>query len=241
MRCLHMTLALAALLTGASIPETRGQSPVETLPPAMYPVPDEMSAAHCPPAHDSCPSARCAPKNPCCAFWCEWICGRCDMVQHFPYGNTTRGYYYFRPYNYQMIPGQQDFVQSWGGDIRHPYTNEQFQAVYESMKKAGRDPAELIGAPKFKAPIEGEGPVSPSGEAELEGPVFEEQAPPTEPSAEPTAPVQPPSEPAAPQSRRESLPRARAANRSTAPRDLAHGLHDLLSGRSGAPVVGVRR
>jgi hypothetical protein len=37
------------------------------------------------------------------------------------YYPESHGYYYFQPYNYQHLPAHQQFVASFGGDIRNPY------------------------------------------------------------------------------------------------------------------------
>lgn len=59
---------------------------------------------------------------------------RCDMPQHLPYMAAPKFYYYFRPYNVLHIPEQQDDVNAFGGDRRHPYDNRVFQKVYQNLR-----------------------------------------------------------------------------------------------------------
>ncbi|KKL45438.1 hypothetical protein LCGC14_2355690, partial [marine sediment metagenome] len=63
-------------------------------------------------------------------FWGQWIHSTCNMPQHHAYYPPLHGYYYFRPYHPGHLAAQQQFVGQWGGDVRHPYTNQIFQTVY---------------------------------------------------------------------------------------------------------------
>jgi hypothetical protein len=62
-----------------------------------------------------------------------------DMPQHYPYFPEMHGYYYFRPYNYVHVPQQQEFVGSYGGDRRDPYSNELFKVIYAEFKATLRE------------------------------------------------------------------------------------------------------
>jgi hypothetical protein len=62
-----------------------------------------------------------------------------DMPPHYPYYPEMHGYYYFRPYNYVHVPQQQEFVGSFGGDRRDPYSNELFKVIYAEFKATLRE------------------------------------------------------------------------------------------------------
>ena len=68
--------------------------------------------------------------------WCGLSCFACagDMPPHYAYYPEMHGYYYFRPYNYVHVPQQQEFVGSYGGDRRDPYSNELFKVIYAEFK-----------------------------------------------------------------------------------------------------------
>jgi hypothetical protein len=62
-----------------------------------------------------------------------------DMPPHYPYYPEMHGYYYFRPYNYVHVPQQQEFVGSYGGDRRDPYSHELFKVIYAEFKATLRE------------------------------------------------------------------------------------------------------
>ena len=82
-----------------------------------------------------CGDCPCLPQDPCQRQQLDawnikhWLDSSCDMPQHMAYKLPEDGYYYFRPYNYTMVPAQQDFVSQWGGDVRNPYSCEVFDQL----------------------------------------------------------------------------------------------------------------
>lgn len=73
---------------------------------------------------------RCRQCHAKCMFCCN---GTCDMYQHFPYRAPFQNYYYFRPYNYIMVPKQQQEVLRLGGDTRNPYSVKMFEPIYKDF------------------------------------------------------------------------------------------------------------
>jgi hypothetical protein len=53
-----------------------------------------------------------------------WKLSTCDLYPHYAYYPKHHGYYYFRPYNYTMVPVQQQIAVRLGADSRNPYTVE---------------------------------------------------------------------------------------------------------------------
>ena len=93
----------------------------------------------------SCHSGACASRcGSCCksALWrlgccggshsafSKWAGSACGMHPHYAYFPSMHGYYYFRPYHHSHVRLHQQTVAGWGGDVRNPYSNEIFQAVY---------------------------------------------------------------------------------------------------------------
>jgi hypothetical protein len=57
----------------------------------------------------------------------------CDLYPHYAYYPKYHGYYYFRPYNYQMIAEHQRFAACIGLDPRMPYSLSVFDRVYANF------------------------------------------------------------------------------------------------------------
>lgn len=65
---------------------------------------------------------------------CEGGCfNTCNMPPHYAYFPADHGNYYFRPYNYHRIANHQQFVMTYGGNPRHPYANDVFDRVYQTV------------------------------------------------------------------------------------------------------------
>jgi hypothetical protein len=56
------------------------------------------------------------------------------------YYPPLHGYYYFHPYNMDHVPMQQGAAASWGGDLRNPYSNDMFKAIYAEYRASEREP-----------------------------------------------------------------------------------------------------
>ena len=67
-----------------------------------------------------------------------------DMPPHYAYYPAMHGYYYFRPYNDMHVTSQQEFVSSFGGDRRDPYSNEFFKVIYAEFQASLREKAPEI-------------------------------------------------------------------------------------------------
>ena len=63
--------------------------------------------------------------------WGNWWIPPGNMIPHYHYFSAEHGYYYFQPYNVTRVAMQQAFATRYGGDARHPYSNEVFKRVYE--------------------------------------------------------------------------------------------------------------
>ena len=72
--------------------------------------------------------------------WGNWWIPPGNMLPHYHYQAAEHGYRCFEPHNVTRVAMQQSFVKSYGGDHRHPYSNEVFQRVYEIYgKRHGAD------------------------------------------------------------------------------------------------------
>lgn len=73
---------------------------------------------------------------------CKSCCkdSTCNMFQHYPYVPDNLGYYYFAPYNYQMVWRHQQWITTVGGDPRNPYTRAMFIPVYEQFENTVYEP-----------------------------------------------------------------------------------------------------
>lgn len=109
-----------------------------------------------------------------------------NLYQHMPYLAEPKTYYYFRPYNYTMIPVQHAEGMGLGAPAGLPYSNEMFERVYEEY--AVQKPVEFVPYP----------PDSPEGKTTPPMPMPPTDTPmPLPPSNEPpaTQPVPPPTTP----------------------------------------------
>ena len=70
-----------------------------------------------------------------------WRFGDCNLVQHHAYYPAMHGYYYLRPYHHEHVPLQQAFTTSFGADMRNPYSNDFFKAIYAEYRASQREPA----------------------------------------------------------------------------------------------------
>lgn len=73
---------------------------------------------------------------------CPWR-STCNLFQHVPYYVEPKTYYYFRPYNFTHVWQQRKQVAAWGGDPRHPYSNEIFKQVYRELDSDPADTAPM--------------------------------------------------------------------------------------------------
>ena len=109
-------------------------------PPVGAPGPANPTGCGCCPQPQHC-CCCCRP----CKWWKKRRCGGngcgkggllhspCDMPAHRDYYPVDHGYYYFRPYNYTMVPGQKQFAASVGEDPTNPYGPGIFPQLNESL------------------------------------------------------------------------------------------------------------
>lgn len=112
----------------------------------------------------------------------------CDMPQHHPYFPPMHGYYYFRPYHPSHVRWQQEFVASYGGDRRNPYSNDIFKVVYAEFAatqgEVTQEPATSPGSPVLPTPLVPSTPRRPLN-------VLPQQVPEVIPAPRALAPAQP--------------------------------------------------
>lgn len=70
----------------------------------------------------------------CCSGWCRAHTTG-DLYPHFPYQPEYGGYYYFRPYNWEMVLEQAPVAAQWGLHTGNPYSVSLFDAIYEDFEQ----------------------------------------------------------------------------------------------------------
>lgn len=85
--------------------------------------------------------------------WIGYFQGSGNMPQHYAYFPAMHGYYYFHPYHYTQVVADQEFVSSFGGDRRNPYSNDFFKVIYAEYRAAEREGSPEPIATPLPAPI----------------------------------------------------------------------------------------
>jgi hypothetical protein len=71
------------------------------------------------------------------------------MPQHMAYYPAMHGYYYFHPYHHTHVVYQQEFAGRFGLDVRNPYSNDFFKAIYAEYRASQREQgAENVPVPR---------------------------------------------------------------------------------------------